>query len=103
MSTSSNLSIASMNCRGLGNYEKRRDVFHFLKNKVSLCCLQDVHFKDKMEAWAEVNGVLIAISVGMQVTPGESHFCSVTKLNAADCVVPCPFPLFKSSLGLCKV
>ena len=51
MSTGSNLSIASMNCRGLGNYKKRRDVFHFLKNKkFSICCLQDVHFNEKMEA-----------------------------------------------------
>ena len=45
-----NLSIASMNCRGLGNFNKRRDVFHFLKNKnYSICCLQDVHFDKNME------------------------------------------------------
>ena len=46
-----NLSIASMNCRGLGNFAKRRDVFHFLRNKkYSICCLQDVHFDHNMES-----------------------------------------------------
>ena len=39
-----------MNCRGLGNLVKRRDVFHFLKTKnYSIYCLQDVHFNKDME------------------------------------------------------
>ena len=39
-----------MNCRGLGNQAKRRDVFHFLKSKkYSVYCLQDVHFDKEME------------------------------------------------------
>jgi hypothetical protein len=38
------LSIASMNCRGLATTEKRRDVFHFLREKkYSIYCIQDVH------------------------------------------------------------
>ena len=45
-----NLSICSMNCRGLANPAKRRDVFHYLKNKqYSVYCLQDVHFDKNME------------------------------------------------------
>ena len=55
--------------------------FFFFLNKFSNCCLQDVHFNDKMEACVRMNGVLIAFSVGMQVTPGESHFCSITEVT----------------------
>ncbi len=44
------LSIASMNCRGLGSFEKRRDVLHFLREKkYSIYCLQDVHFENNIE------------------------------------------------------
>ena len=44
------LSIASMNCRGLADYVKRRDVLHFLKTKqYSIYCLQDVHCAANME------------------------------------------------------
>ena len=42
-----NVTIASMNCRGLSNIEKRRDVLQFFKSKkINLCCLQDTHFVD---------------------------------------------------------
>ena len=47
---SRNLSIASMNCHGLADYAKRRDVLHFLKTKqYSIYCLQDVHSAVHME------------------------------------------------------
>ena len=40
-----------MNCRGLANFEKRRDVFHLFKCKqYSKCCFQDVHFTNNTEA-----------------------------------------------------
>ena len=40
-----NIRIASMNCRGLGSKDKRREVFEFLKLKrFNICCLQDTHF-----------------------------------------------------------
>ena len=39
------LKIVSMNCRGLGNQQKRKDIFNFLRNKgASIFCLQDSHF-----------------------------------------------------------
>ena len=39
-----------MNCRGLGDKQKRRDLFHLLKSKASsICCLQDTHFTKEME------------------------------------------------------
>ena len=46
----STLNIASMNCRGLGEFKKRRDVFHYLREKnYSMFLLQDTHFKPSME------------------------------------------------------
>ncbi|KAK6171911.1 hypothetical protein SNE40_018332 [Patella caerulea] len=46
----SSLKILSMNCRGLGDKQKRRDVFQYLKQKhTNIVCLQDVHFDDKKE------------------------------------------------------
>lgn len=47
----SSLKIATMNCRGLGNFQKRRDVFHFLREKkYSFYFLQDTHFHPSMES-----------------------------------------------------
>ena len=47
---SSHISIASMNCRGLASFEKRRDVFQYLRSKnYSIYCLQDVHFDAELE------------------------------------------------------
>ena len=44
------LKIASMNCRGLGEFRKRRDVFHFLREKnLSVYLLQDTHFHPNLE------------------------------------------------------
>ena len=41
--------ISSLNCQGLGNPQKRRDVFHYLKQKAfSIYCLQDTHFDKKL-------------------------------------------------------
>ena len=42
--------IISMNCRGLGDKQKRRDLFHLLNTKkYSICCLQDTHFTPDIE------------------------------------------------------
>lgn len=44
--------IASINCQGLGDMRKRRDVFHYLKQKnFSIYCLQDTHFSSKLEKY----------------------------------------------------
>lgn len=44
------LTIMSLNTQGLGNYQKRRDVFQYLKQKhFSIYCLQDTHFDKKSE------------------------------------------------------
>ena len=45
------IKIATMNCRGLGNFQKRRDVFHYLRDKgFSFYFLQDTHFDPTMES-----------------------------------------------------
>ena len=45
-----NVKIASLNCRGLGDNNKRKDVFNYLKQKkFSIYCLQDTHFTEKNE------------------------------------------------------
>ena len=39
-----------MNCQGLADFKKRRDVFHFLRSKAcSIYLLQDTHFEPKIE------------------------------------------------------
>ena len=46
------LKIASLNCQGLGDNKKRRDVLHYLREKqFSIYCLQDTHFDKKMEPY----------------------------------------------------
>ena len=57
------ITILSLNCQGLGNARKRRDVFQYLKQKsCSIYCLQDTHFSTKLEAYikAEWNWTSIA-------------------------------------------
>ena len=39
-----------MNCRGLGNSQKRKDVLNYLNGKhANICCLQDTHFVPEIE------------------------------------------------------
>ena len=42
--------VVSMNCQGLADPRKRRDVFHYLRDKsYSIYLLQDTHFDPKLE------------------------------------------------------
>lgn len=51
--------IISVNCQGLGDVAKRRDVFNYFRSlKYNLYCLQDTHFTKDNE-----NEDLNAISV----------------------------------------
>ena len=44
------ITITSLNCQGLGNNDKRKDVLNFLKQKkYSIYCLQDTHFTEREE------------------------------------------------------
>ena len=52
MTMDSNISILSVNCQGLNMSQKRRGVFHFLRNKKhSVYFLQDTHFEESMEKY----------------------------------------------------
>ena len=56
------IKISSTNCRGLGDYKKRKDVFNYLRNKKhGIYCLQDTHFTKNMEPYikAEWGGEVI--------------------------------------------
>ena len=56
------ITISSTNCRGLGEYTKRKDVFNYLRNKGhNIYCLQDTHFTKSMEPYikAEWGGEII--------------------------------------------
>lgn len=45
------LKIISMNCRGMGNSQKRKDVLNYLNAKhASIYCLQDTHFVPEIES-----------------------------------------------------
>ena len=42
----SEIKFASFNCRGLGDFRKRKDVFGYLRNQdFNICLLQDIHCK----------------------------------------------------------
>ena len=44
--------LASLNCQGLGDKNKRKDVLNFLKQKkYSIYCIQDTHFTEKEEKY----------------------------------------------------
>lgn len=46
------ITVASVNCRGLGNVQKRRDVFHYLRQKrYSIYFLQDTHLDPKLDKY----------------------------------------------------
>ena len=46
------IEIASTNCRGLGDYLKRKDVFCNLREKrIGIYCLQDTHFTTAFEPY----------------------------------------------------
>ena len=60
------LKLVTLNCRGLGDYEKRKDVFNYLRDKqYSLCCLQDTHFtKDQIKSIRSCWGYEVCMSPG---------------------------------------
>ena len=45
------VTILSMNCRGLADVEKRNDVLYYLKKKnYSIYCLQETHFSEEIHS-----------------------------------------------------
>ena len=53
-SMDSKLKIISVNCRGLGNLQKRKDVLNYLSGKhADICCLLDTHFVPEIESFVK--------------------------------------------------
>ena len=49
-----NTTFLSLNCQGLGDLEKRRDVLNYLRGKkMNIYCLQDTHFTEQIEPYVE--------------------------------------------------
>ena len=45
------VTILSINCRGLADVEQRNDVLHYLKKeKYSIYCLQETHFSEEIQS-----------------------------------------------------
>lgn len=43
------VTVYSQNCQGLGNMQKRRDLFHYVRKQgYNIICLQDVHLTDQL-------------------------------------------------------
>ena len=81
----SELKILSMNCRGLGEQSKRRDVLNYLKSKnYSIYCVQDTHFTKEEE-----NYIRACWGYDIYMSPGRSNARGVAVLlnNNFDCRV----------------
>lgn len=54
ISNKGKIRLCSLNTRGLGNFKKRRDLFHYLRQKnFDVICLQDTHFSKAQESFIE--------------------------------------------------
>ena len=80
MSVKGLVGIFSLNCRGLGNKEKRRQVFNFLRNKPSsILFLQETHSTISSEKyWLSEWGFKIIFSYGCANSRGT---CIMFKNN----------------------
>ena len=63
-SFSGEIKICSVNCRGLGEYRKRRDVFNFLRSvDCNLYLLQDIHCaKERVDSFRNLWGTNIVVA-----------------------------------------
>ena len=73
-----NITISSLNVQGLGNNEKRREIFQWLrKKKFSIYMLQEVLCTEKsFETWV----VIRLFSAALQVIKQVSLSCLITTL-----------------------
>ena len=70
------LKILSVNCRGLADRDKRKDVFHFLRDKkCSIFCLQDTHFTA-----SDLNYIRSQWGYNIYCSPGSRESRGVTVL-----------------------
>ena len=74
------INILTMNCRGLQDMGKRKDVFHYLREKnASILCLQDTHFSEKDYKFARaVWGAELASAPGRTNARGSQYYSAIT-------------------------
>ena len=78
-----------MNCRGLGDTNKRKDVFGYLREKsASIYCIQDTHFTPSMEKIIRMQwGYEIVSSYGTSNSRGVSIlFNNTFEYKLLDCI-----------------
>ena len=76
------IKIITLNCRGLGDKQKRKDVFDYLKNKkASIYCIQDTHFSNNELSYIRSQwGYDSYFSPGTRDSRGVA-ICLITHLN----------------------
>lgn len=79
----SEINICTMNCRGLGDYRKRRDVFHYLrKSDHHIYFLQDIHCgQGKENSFRNAWGIDILISSYRNNARGVAILTKGIKVN----------------------
>ena len=77
------LIISSLNCQVLGNLRKRRDFFHYLKQKGhSIYCLQDTHFdKGQRNIQLRYGGTSVFLHPAVQIQEAQL-FCLIITLSS---------------------
>ena len=69
------IQIISVNCQGLGDFKKRKDIFqYYRKTKRNLLCLQDTHFTVENKSMIKHRWGLDAFLVPTYQTQGELPF-----------------------------
>ena len=87
------LTIMSMNCRGLADTKKRRDVMHFIRSKrFSIVFLQDTHLTDKSTVYFEnlwhgksYHSCYSSRSRGTSILINNNCPCTVVEERKSDC------------------
>ena len=76
------VTFLTVNCQGLGNIEKRKDVFHFLKSKnYNIYCLQDTHFTSEIESSISSMWGFDCFFSSFSSNSRGYQFCLITILN----------------------
>ena len=76
------LGIASMNVRGIGNNNKRRETFNWLRNKQqSIIFWQEAHCTEKILTIGNLNGATKHFLVAVQAAQRASVFSLTTILT----------------------
>lgn len=74
------LKIVSLNCRGLNNSNKRRDVLDYLgKTKGEIYCLQDVHWNERF-----IESISLEWNGSCYISPGTCNSRGVAILISAE-------------------